>query len=114
MRGNGRCGRGRAHIRCGRNARIQETACRGRLPRLPPRERVCEAFRLPKPPEVRRDAECSGLRRELAQAAVGFIGDARVRIILLDLFVKRERFFWIGLPKDAGELQQHQGLRNQD
>lgn len=88
-------------------------AGRGKSPCLQPRERVCEAFRLPKPPEVGRDVGKSGLRRELAQAAVGFIGDARVRIILLDLCVKRECFFWIALPKNAGEFQQHQRLRNQ-
>ena len=55
----------------------------------------------------------SGLRREPAQAAVGFIGDARVRVILLDLFVQRDRFFRICLPKNAGELQKNERLRNQ-
>ena len=79
-----------------------------------PRERKCEAFRLPKPPEVKRAGGISGLGSEFAEAAVRFIGDVRVRIILFDLFVERGGFLRIGLPVDTSHFQQHQRLRNQD
>src|SRR5207302_1116848 len=46
-------------------------------------------------------------------AAVGLLGNIRVREFFLNLLIDARCFLWIGGAESAGKLQKHEGTRNQ-